>query len=141
MKPPATGDRLPRAALGPFGRDDVERYATASGDSNPIHVDPAAAEAAGLTGPVVQGMLLAGHLVRIAEAWYADGTILAARAVFVRSVGLGESLTVDGRVVRVERQTPWSCTLRLIARNPQGAIAAVVETCLTGEPGPAGPGA
>jgi acyl dehydratase len=131
MMPPQKGDRLPKAVLGPFGPDDVARYATASGDSNPIHVDPAAARAAGLPGPIVQGMLLMASMIRIAEAWRPDAIVTTARILFVQPVGVDEKLTVEGRVVgRTGGTAAWQGTLRLTARNEAGTIAATVETRL-----------
>ena len=131
MTPPATGERLPEVTLGPFAPTDVARYAAASGDSNPIHVDTTAAAAAGLSGPIVQGMLVMGHLVRLAEAWRADAVVTMARVLFVRPIGVGEKLAVDGRVVAHQGGPPaWQCTVRLTARNDAGTIAAIVEARL-----------
>lgn len=128
MMPPTQGEHLPVATLGPFGLTEVERYAAASGDSNPIHVDHSAAAAAGLAGPIVQGMLVMAHMIRIAEAWRTDAVVTMARVLFVRPIGLGERLAVEGRIVAQHRTTPaWQCTLRLTARNDAGTIAAIVE--------------
>jgi len=99
MVAPSSGERLPATALGPFTPDDVARYAVASGDSNPIHLDPAAAVAAGLAGPIVHGMLVMAHMVRIAETWRADAVVMTTRVLFVQPIGVGEGLAVDGRVV------------------------------------------
>lgn len=47
-----------------FDADQTSRYATASGDHTPIHVDDAAAKAAGLPGVIIHGlctMAVAGH--------------------------------------------------------------------------------
>lgn len=128
MMPPIQGERLPETTLGPFGPTEVERYAAASGDSNPIHVDPSAAAAAGLAGPIVQGMLVMAHMIRIAEAWRSDAVVTMARILFVRPIGVGEKLAVEGRIVAHQKDTPtWQCTLRLTARNDAGTIAAIVE--------------
>lgn len=42
----------------------LKEYARLSGDYNPIHVDPAAARAAGLAGPIAHGMYGFDHLFR-----------------------------------------------------------------------------
>ena len=128
MIPPTRGERFPETTLGPFGPTEVERYAAASGDSNPIHVNHSVAAAAGLAGPIVQGMLVMAHMIRIAEAWRADAVLTMARVLFVQPIGVGEKLAVEGRIVAHQRATPaWQCTLRLTARNDAGAIAAIVE--------------
>jgi 3-hydroxybutyryl-CoA dehydratase len=139
MKPPTVGERLPPAALGPFAPAEVARYAEASGDSNPIHVDPAVAAAAGLGAPIAQGMLVMAHLVRMAEQWRGDALVMGARSLFVRPIGLDERLAVDGRVVagEVARNVTsdgdgaaWQCTLRLTARSAASPVATVVEVRL-----------
>ncbi len=40
----------------PIGRDDLARYADASGDSNPLHLDPAFARKAGFEDVIVQSV-------------------------------------------------------------------------------------
>jgi acyl dehydratase len=46
--------------------DQPARYAAVSGDDNPIHLDDAAARAAGLAGRVVHGMAVLAYAVRAA---------------------------------------------------------------------------
>jgi acyl dehydratase len=58
---PTVSYRLTRAHL--------RRYAEASGDLNPIHLDPAAARAAGLPDVIAHGMLLMGLALRGVEEW------------------------------------------------------------------------
>lgn len=52
-----TGDVLD---LGPIGLVDIARYAGASGDFNPLHLDPAYARSTGSPGVFAMGMLAAG---------------------------------------------------------------------------------
>jgi acyl dehydratase len=62
---PAAGEPVPplrRSA----SRDDLVRYAGASGDANPIHTDHDAAVAAGLPGVIVHGLLMASWLIQAA---------------------------------------------------------------------------
>ena len=119
------------STIGPFDAASVEAYASASGDSNPIHVAADAAAAAGLAAPIVQGMLVMGHMVRLAEAWQTDAEVCSAKILFARPVSVGESLRVDGRVVDDGDATPaWRCTLRLVARNVGGTVVALVDVVL-----------
>jgi NAD(P)-dependent dehydrogenase (short-subunit alcohol dehydrogenase family)/acyl dehydratase/putative sterol carrier protein len=66
-KPEEGGEKKPAAAPEPLPTpdftipevvtaDQASRYAVASGDDNPIHVDPATAKAAGLPGVILHGM-------------------------------------------------------------------------------------
>ncbi len=131
MKPPGRGERLPVSTIGPFDAASVETYAWASGDTNPIHATADAAAAVGLAGPIVQGMLVMGHMVRLAEAWWADAEVCSAKVLFARPVSVGESLNVDGRVVDGGGGlVAGRCTLRLVARNCGGAAVALADVVL-----------
>ena len=47
------GSSIPELQVGPVGHMDLVRYAGASGDFNPIHVDPGFAKKVGLDGTIV----------------------------------------------------------------------------------------
>lgn len=47
-------------------REQIEAYAEASGDHNPIHLDDAVARSVGLPGVIAHGMLQMGLLARVA---------------------------------------------------------------------------
>lgn len=53
-------------------RADLARYAQASGDRNPIHLDDAAARRAGLGGVIAHGMLSMGLAGRVVTDWVGD---------------------------------------------------------------------
>ncbi|MEQ1567773.1 MAG: MaoC/PaaZ C-terminal domain-containing protein [Myxococcota bacterium] len=62
--PPKSAPKPPPPDPGPptftqaqrVAADQARRYADASGDDNPIHLDPATAAAAGLPGPILHGL-------------------------------------------------------------------------------------
>lgn len=64
----AAGEVLPSRTL-PIWRDDLRRYAEASGDHNPIHLDDAAAQALGLPGVVAHGMLTSALAIGVVAEW------------------------------------------------------------------------
>src|SRR5690606_17496538 len=75
--------------------ESVVRYAAASGDDNPIHLDDDAARAGGLEGAIAQGMLVLG--------WAAgqldppdDAYTLTARFIAPVPVGDVGTLRIDG---------------------------------------------
>jgi len=75
--------------------DVGRRYADASGDHNPIHVDAAAARAVGLPGPILHGMWT---LAQAANLVAEDPFALEAIAVEFRGIGLpGEPVEVTVR--------------------------------------------
>jgi acyl dehydratase len=72
--------------------DQAERYAHASGDHNPIHLDEEAARAVGLPGRILHGlctMAVAGHVVAKVEG--REPSRLAVR--FSAPVALGDTVT------------------------------------------------
>lgn len=78
-----------------FDHDSIVRYAAASADDNPIHLDEEAARTAGLDGAIAQGMLVLGWAsgqVHIPDGAYT----LTAR--FIAPVPVGEvgTLHIDG---------------------------------------------
>ncbi len=59
------GDQLPPLTLGPINKDDLELYANASGDQNPIHIDQDFAKKSGLPDVIAHGMLIMSYLGRL----------------------------------------------------------------------------
>jgi acyl dehydratase len=93
-------------------------YAAASGDFNPIHIDPGAGRAAGLDGAVLQGMCTYAWLADACVAYLEDPARLSrVRARFTRPVQVGDVITFEGRCAGIEGRT---LRLELTARNQQG---------------------
>ena len=64
----AQGDQLP-AHTYRVTRDDLARYAAASGDHNPIHQDEEVARSVGLPGVIAHGMYTMALAARTADEW------------------------------------------------------------------------
>ena len=127
---PKVGEKLPPHALR-FDLADLREYAAASGDDNPIHLDPAVARRAGLEAPPVHGMLLMGSFEPAINAWRADFVLQRLSAKFLRPVFAGESVEISGRVAEVgERQGPYAL-LRLLAHRERREIVIIAEAMLT----------
>jgi acyl dehydratase len=93
-------------------------YAAASGDFNPIHIDPAFGEAVGLGGAVLQGMCTYAWLAEACAAYFDDpGRVRRLRARFSRPVAPGDTVTFEGRCVAVEGST---VRVEVSARNQRG---------------------
>jgi 3-hydroxybutyryl-CoA dehydratase len=121
------GDKLPPQMFGPFDRPRLARYADVSGDTNPIHLDAALAQQAGLAAPPVQGMLLMSAFVPALAAWQPSFVLRRLSAKFLRPVLAGESMIVSGRVVEA---AGGRATLRLMAHNAQREIVILGEAVL-----------
>jgi acyl dehydratase len=124
---PITGANFGPWDYGPFGTPEVVRYAAASGDDNPLHLDGAIAKAAGLDAPPVQGMLMLSCLEPAVRRWREDLRMEKLAAKFLRPVLAGESIAVSGRVVKSNASPGPELILRLTIRRADGEIAVLAE--------------
>ena len=59
-----------------YTQDDVDTFARVSGDTNPLHIDPAAGKASMFGRNIIHGFLGASVFTKIFGAlWYADGHV------------------------------------------------------------------
>ncbi|MEH6819084.1 MaoC/PaaZ C-terminal domain-containing protein [Dietzia psychralcaliphila] len=65
---PEPGEPI-RARSLPITREDLRRYAEASGDHNPIHLSDEAAQTLGLPGVVAHGMLTSALAIGVVAEW------------------------------------------------------------------------
>lgn len=131
MSAPRPGERLPSIPLGSLDAAAIARYARVSGDDNPVHLDAAAARAIGLSDQIAHGMLVMGYLSSLALGWRAGAVLEAFECRFTRPVPAGSALTGDGRVAKVDALADGHrVVLRLLARDADGAIAAMGEATL-----------
>lgn len=85
-------------------QDKINRYADASGDHNPLHVDPAYAATTQFEGPIAHGMLVLAYVsefltAALGEEWLRSGRL---KARFRGPARPGDTVTVSGRVLSVE---------------------------------------
>jgi acyl dehydratase len=127
---PQAGCELPPQSYGPFDREALVRYALASGDDNPLHLDPDAAKAAGLAGTPAHGMLLLACFEPFIMGWRCDLFIARLSAKFLRPVLAGESIRIFGRVMRSQTAPRPELVLRLTARGPGNDLAILAEAAV-----------
>jgi 3-hydroxybutyryl-CoA dehydratase len=93
-------------------------YAAASGDFNPIHIDADAGKAAGLGGPILQGLCTMGWAVEGFVNYLGDPSkVSKVRVRFSRPVAIGDVITVQGKVSKIENGV---LTADLKAQNQKG---------------------
>jgi acyl dehydratase len=95
------GTQLPVLNLPPVDLPTLQRYADASGDHAPIHLNAAVAHAAGFPGVIAHGLLVMAYLGRALGGWYPDGQLREFRCRFMAATSLGDRLSCGGSVVRV----------------------------------------
>lgn len=76
-------------------REQIEQYAKASGDFNPIHTDPEAAKKAGLPGCIAHGMLVMALGSRALNEWGLS-SVAAYDVRFLSMTYPGERLVLKG---------------------------------------------
>lgn len=125
------GDAIPELKVTP-DRWLPHRYAGASGDFNPIHIDPEFAKnTAGLPGNILHGLWTMAQVARAAtQAGGGDPRRLRRLSVQFRGMGFPEKeITVSGTVSRVEDDGTVVVDLvaeqdgKQIVRNAEAEIA------------------
>ncbi len=99
------GDALPELRVTP-DRHLPHRYAGASGDFNPIHIDPELARSVGLPGNILHGLYGMALVARAATA-AAGGDPRSLRRLTVQFRGMGvpeQEITVSGSVREVDAE-------------------------------------
>ena len=106
MKTAAPGFELPPLTV-TFRREDLVRYAGASGDFNPIHWSDRMAGALGLPGVIAHGMLTMASAVRVVTDWIDDPADLVeygvrfTKPVVVPDDDKGASVSFSAKVDKV----------------------------------------
>jgi 3-hydroxybutyryl-CoA dehydratase len=96
------GDAIPELKVIP-DKYLPHRYAGASGDFNPIHIDPEFAKAVGLPGNILHGLWMMAQVAR-GSAALAGGDPRALKRLSVQFRGMGfpeQELVVSGTVKQV----------------------------------------
>ncbi len=107
-------------------------YAGASGDYNPIHIDPAVGRAAGYQGVILQGMCTFSWLSDACSTYLGDPSLLRRlRARFTKPVQVGDVIRFQVTCVAADER---SVRLEISATNQAG------EEVLKGAVAEAAPG-
>jgi acyl dehydratase len=131
----AAGDELEEYEYGPITRDDIKRYALASGDDNPIHQDEEYAKASGAPTVFAMGMLPAGYLAHAVSDWFGGPQHLRRFKVrFTTRVWPGDVIACRGQIQSVDGRT-LKVSVQAFRRGdgPDGLDLKHEEVALTGE--------
>lgn len=124
------GDTIPPLTKPPIERIQLVRYAGASGDFNPIHVDETFAKAAGYPSVFAHGMLTMGTLGQFVVDWLGDPRRLKKLSVrFSTIVWPGDVITCDGTVRKVENGLA-TCDLRAVNQKGEVVVKGAAEVAV-----------
>lgn len=119
--------------VGPIAlsRDDIVRYAGASGDFNPIHYDQERALSLGLPGVIAHGMLSMGVLARVLGEAAPPGSQLERYGVRFRAmVEPQDPITAMIHVASVDEDGKTRVDLALIHADGRAALSGTAILCI-----------
>jgi 3-hydroxybutyryl-CoA dehydratase len=103
-------------------------YAGASGDFNPIHIDPEFGKMVGLGGVILHGLCALGFVVKTITNWQGDpGKFKKFKCRFASPVHIEDVITINGEVTDVRE---GRASIDLLVTNQDGDE---VETNVTAE--------
>ena len=101
-------------------QEQINAYADASGDHNPIHLDSAFAVSVGLPGTIAHGMLELGILAEAVSVWAGGSANLQSLSCrFSKPLRAGDTITCTGTVVAVD-DAEGVATLEVGASSDRG---------------------
>jgi acyl dehydratase len=124
----AVGDEIPLLVCPKVDRTSLALFAGASGDHNPIHLDPDVARRAGMPDVFAQGMLVMAWLGRMLTTWVAQSQLRRYRVRFQGITHLGNVLHCHGNVIeKLQQDGENQVRLELRVVNQYGQTKIVGE--------------
>ena len=123
------GYEIPAKDIGPFNQNDLVKYATASGDFNPIHLDKEFAKTMGLDNVIAHGMLIMAHLGKNIANSSSVSFLKYFSVQFCSITTLEERLICKGEVSKIEKNNQKKIiTLKLKVLNLSGEVKILGKT-------------
>ncbi|MBZ0129195.1 MAG: MaoC family dehydratase N-terminal domain-containing protein [Rhodobacteraceae bacterium] len=120
------GTDIPGLSKGPITRTQLALFAGASGDHNPIHLDDAEAQAGGLPGVIVHGMLMMATLGQMLTNWCPQQRLRKFSNRFAAMAVPGDTIMCSGRITaKREEGGERLVDLEIKAENQSGAVLLV----------------
>ena len=117
------GHEIPETNTGPFNQNDLVKYAKASGDFNPIHLDKEFGKTIGLDNVIVHGMLIMSHLGKSIVNSNSVSFLKHFSVQFCSITKLEERLICKGEVSKIEKNNQKKIiTLKLKVLNLSGEV-------------------
>ena len=117
------GYEIPETNIGPFNQNDLVKYAKASGDFNPIHLDKEYAKTMGLDDVIAHGMLIMANLGSNIANSNSVSFLKHFSVQFCSITRLEEKLVCRGEVSKIEKNNQKKIiTLKLKVFNLVGEV-------------------
>ncbi len=127
------GDQVINLTKPPVTRQQLVRYAGASGDFNPLHFHDEVGRALGFEGPIAHGMLIMGMVAQAVTHWIPKSSLKKIKVRFKGATLPGDVITVTGWVKdkRIENNKGVvTCTLEAADQNHDVKIFGSFEAAL-----------
>jgi len=110
-------------------QENINLYAEASKDFNPIHIDEEFAKSTPLGGTIAHGMLILAYVSQMmtsnfGQEWLNSGKL---NVRFKAPARPGDTVTISGKVRRVEKDDKTSIKCDVLCQNQAG------ETIISGD--------
>lgn len=120
--PIAVGTILDETVIPGLSAAEIAQYSLVSGDTNPIHTDPALAKKIGLDSVPVQGMFVMALVNNYLESWPHYSMTRKLHIRFVAPALADRSLLISAKVMVVSKQT-GTATLRILLHQANKLVA------------------
>ena len=112
-------------------REDLARYARASGDHNPIHQDDEVARSVGLPGVIAHGMYTMALAARSVAEWFPGAELVSIGCKFTNPVVVpaegGADVEIAGEATEADGLTTVALTVTCGGQKVLGMPRAVVR--------------
>ena len=123
------GYEIPETNIGPFNQNDLVKYAKASGDFNPIHLNKEYAKTMGLDDVIAHGMLIMANLGSNIANSNSVSFLKHFSVQFCSITRLEEKLVCRGEVSKIEKNNQKKIiTLKLKVLNLTGEVKILGKT-------------
>lgn len=112
------GYQFPELRKEPVTKVQIAKYAGASGDFNPLHLDPEVGQAAGVGGQIAHGMLIMGFAAQAVSSWVPQKALKQLKVRFAGMTRPGDVITVSSTITDLWQEN-WEHVFeaRIEARN------------------------
>ena len=125
-----SGYEFPKVEKSPITREQMVRFAGASGDFNPLHYDDSIGKRAGIGGVIAHGMLIMGITGEAITHWIPRKALKKFGVRFKAMTFPGDVITVTGQVLEKEETaqgTLLKCSVAAQDQNGQVKLSGNLE--------------
>ena len=121
------GDSISALNIDRVSRKSLKRYAKASGDHNPIHINEDFAQESGLPNVIAHGMLIMSYLGKILTSTFPQSTLVNFSSQFISMTHINDRLSCSGEIIKkttdTTNNTSYDILLKVINESGEKKIS------------------